>query len=309
MKNQSDGSTFKDRSALTYEPINYIVDSILPPGLTMVYGDPKCGKSWFVLNLILAINYGKSFLGYSVPEAGDTLYLTLEDSVNRLSGRILSINDNNEPNEHFFFGVELEPLKLGGLSKIKGWLAEHKSAKLVVIDTLERVRTIDMRAQEYHADYAEMSPIAKVAKQYNVCIVVVHHSNKSRSDIVASVSGSNALAAGLDTMYRLSRDGDEYRRLEITGRDVEVDELLLEFKDHLFTNLGNYKMVSKQRDASDLLNIFTNEHPVRKLNEIADHLGVPVNNALRIKVCRLVKSGILKNLGYGLYGRGNLDAQ
>lgn len=44
-------------------PIPYVVDGLLAPGLYILGGSPKVGKSWMALQLCLAVSRGVAFLG------------------------------------------------------------------------------------------------------------------------------------------------------------------------------------------------------------------------------------------------------
>ena len=45
------------------EPVEYLVDGLLAPGLYILGGSPKVGKSWMALQLCLAVCGGGAFLG------------------------------------------------------------------------------------------------------------------------------------------------------------------------------------------------------------------------------------------------------
>ena len=61
----------------------FIVDRLLAPGLYILAGAPKVGKSWLVLDLCLSVAEGRDFLGQRT-EKGQVVYLALEDSLIRL---------------------------------------------------------------------------------------------------------------------------------------------------------------------------------------------------------------------------------
>lgn len=68
-------------------PIRWVVDGLIPQGLTMIVAPPKSGKSWLMLDLCLSIAGGKQFLGRKC-EKGGCLYLALEDGKKRLQDRM-----------------------------------------------------------------------------------------------------------------------------------------------------------------------------------------------------------------------------
>ncbi|MCZ3056475.1 helicase RepA family protein, partial [Acinetobacter baumannii] len=57
-------------------------------GLTLFAGNPKIGKSWFCLDVGLAVSLGGECLGGVICDQGEVLYLALEDNDRRLNKRI-----------------------------------------------------------------------------------------------------------------------------------------------------------------------------------------------------------------------------
>jgi hypothetical protein len=82
-------------STKEFPPTQWIVEGFLPIGLTILGGDSKAGKSWFVLNLCKAVASGKvSFCG-KIMDPQKVLYLALDDPGRRLQsrGKILNFDD------------------------------------------------------------------------------------------------------------------------------------------------------------------------------------------------------------------------
>ena len=89
----------------------FIVDRLLAPGLYVLAGAPKVGKSWLVLDLCLSVAEGQDFLGHRT-EKGQVVYLALEDSLIRLQNRVYEFTD--EPTENLDFALladSIEPYK------------------------------------------------------------------------------------------------------------------------------------------------------------------------------------------------------
>lgn len=67
-----------------YNSINYIVEGLLPVGLTVFTGREKIEKSFLLLQLAGSICNGESFMEHEV-EKSEVLYLALEDTDARLN--------------------------------------------------------------------------------------------------------------------------------------------------------------------------------------------------------------------------------
>ena len=71
---------------LLYEPLekpSFVVDSLIPTGLSLFCGSQKIGKSWLMLKLCLCVSQGIPLWDMPTME-GDVLYLCLEDTFCRM---------------------------------------------------------------------------------------------------------------------------------------------------------------------------------------------------------------------------------
>src|SRR3954453_8545976 len=66
---------------------SFAVPGLIQKGLTILAGRPKLGKSWLMLNIMLAATTGTKALGAFDCEQGDALLLSLEDNFGRLKSR------------------------------------------------------------------------------------------------------------------------------------------------------------------------------------------------------------------------------
>ena len=81
------------------KPIDWIVENIISPGLCIIAGKSKIGKSWLVLWLSYAVEFGKDFLGRKCAK-GDVLHYSLEDGKRRIKTRCLIPGDFGPPINH-----------------------------------------------------------------------------------------------------------------------------------------------------------------------------------------------------------------
>lgn len=81
---------YNDAETLLATPLPktmYLVDRLLPQGLSVFCGASKSGKSWLMLDLALHIANGEPLWGLKV-QRSDVLYLSLEDTEIRLQDRL-----------------------------------------------------------------------------------------------------------------------------------------------------------------------------------------------------------------------------
>ncbi|MEM5767916.1 MAG: AAA family ATPase, partial [Bacillota bacterium] len=214
-------------------PIRWVVDGLIPQGLTMIVAPPKSGKSWLMLDLCLSITGGKQFLGRKC-EKGGCLYLALEDGKKRLQDRMnrLLPFDEKAP-KGFDYANEISKLNMGFQEQLEDYIHTHKGLRLVVIDTFQYVRAMTNNRNVYAQDYADLAVIKKIADKNNIGIIVVHHTKKGKddSDPFMQISGTNALLGALDTALIMERQKriDAQAVLHVTGRDVDMQDLIISF--------------------------------------------------------------------------------
>ena len=215
-------------------PVQWAVPGLLPAGLVFLVAAPKMGKSWLAFDLCLSVAAGDDWLGYETNQ-GATLYLALEDGLNRLQKRLKTIGDGfTPPPAGCTLAINAPMLNAGLLEFLDGWLTEHPDAKLVCIDTFQKVKPPQGENENaYGADYRICSPLQAWAIQHNICVLLVHHTKKgvNPGDIFEGVNGSQGLTGTADATLLLSKENrfDADAVLSITGRDVETERYLLHF--------------------------------------------------------------------------------
>lgn len=204
----------------------FIVNTLLTPGLAVLAGAPKIGKSWMVLDMCLKIAKGEAFLGQPTRK-GSVLYLALEDDRYRLHRRLLRIADEGSDNMRVAHRCSMEPEALE--RQIQLFIGQHPDTRLIVIDTFQKIRR-SVREMSYANDYAEVSRLKSIADKEGVCILLVHHTRKlGDSDYMNEISGTNGIAGSADTLMVLKKNKRSSREatLSCTGRDIEDRELTL----------------------------------------------------------------------------------
>ena len=74
------------------EKTAFIVDGLIPMGVTLLGGSSKIGKSWLMLWLGLQVARGDPLWGMATHRC-DVLYLCLEDTMGRIQNRLYRLTD------------------------------------------------------------------------------------------------------------------------------------------------------------------------------------------------------------------------
>ena len=142
-----------DADTLLYQPLDkprFVVDGLIPTGLILFCGSQKIGKSWLMLKLCLCVSAGLPFWEMET-RAGDVLYLCLEDTFFRIQDRLFRLTDEADSRLHF--AVASCKLTDGLIVQLEDYLKEYPDSRLIVIDTLQKVRTAS-KDNAYASDYA-----------------------------------------------------------------------------------------------------------------------------------------------------------
>lgn len=213
-------------------PIQFIVQGLLPQGSNMLASPPKYGKSWFVLDLGLAVAEGAEFLGRKTQKCG-VLYLALEDSKRRLKSRMNKLLNGRKAPDNFYFATDTREIDNGLLDELSEFIKKRPDTKLIIIDTLQKVRSAGNGKDVYGKDYRDVGALKKFADENNLCILLVHHLRKmgSPGDPFERISGTNGILGAVDTSMVMTRESrsDEDTLLSVVGRDVDMQEIYISF--------------------------------------------------------------------------------
>ena len=218
---------------LLYEPLekpSFVVDSLIPTGLSLFCGSQKIGKSWLMLKLCLCVSQGLPLWDMPTME-GDVLYLCLEDTFCRIQDRLFRLT--NEASRRLHFAVASCKLSDGLIVQLEDYLKDYPNSRLIVIDTLQKVRTAS-KDNAYASDYGDISLIKDFADRHSLAVIVVHHIRKQNdSDVFNKVSGTTGLTGSADATFVLEKEkrASDTAKLYVTGRDTPYQEYTLRFRD------------------------------------------------------------------------------
>lgn len=256
----------------------FIVDDMIYPGLHILSGDPKIGKSWLMMDMCLSIAKGEKFLGRRT-EKGHVVYMALEDTFVSLQSRMYELTD--EPSDNLQYLLLSNSIGNGLEEDLQECKKLFPDLKLIVIDTLQKVReTVDMK---YGTDYKELSLLKSIADQLEIAIILVHHNRKTH-DVNPNnmISGTNGIAGCADGLLVFTRNGNQ-AKLNISGRGAPSMELNLsrekakwklldavpEYKPDLFSYAVHDFMCEKKSmrgTATDICKMLKEKFPEQDFN-------------------------------------------
>ncbi len=92
-------------------------------------------------------------------------------------------------------------------------MAEHKDTKLIIIDTLQKVREVGGDNYSYANDYQIMARLKSFADAHGLCLLLVHHTRKQNADDKFDmISGTSGLLGAADGRFFFRKKTDRQCR-------------------------------------------------------------------------------------------------
>jgi hypothetical protein len=201
----------------------YLVKGVLPrKGVVVVWGAPKCGKSFYTFDLTMHVVRGLDYRGRKTV-AGAVVYCVLEGQTgfhNRVEAyRQKHLSDADDGNLPFY--LMETPLKLVGdhAALIKDIHAQFVGAapSIIVIDTLNRSITGSESSDEDMGAYLAAADTLVAA--FDCCVVIVHHCGHNGE----RPRGHSSLIGGVDAQIAVRRNGANHVVAELElAKDMEA---------------------------------------------------------------------------------------
>ncbi len=250
--------------------IYFCVDEILPQGLSVMAAPPKAGKSFFALQLAIAIAKGKPFLNHKTNKSY-VCYYALEDNEQRIQKRT-SVMLKNEPGwpNNLKICLYANSIDNGLMDDLKSKVRKNRDLKLIIIDTLQKVRgKANKNETAYTTDYNELGKLKEFADKHDIALLLIHHFRKQKDvdDVFNQFSGSNGINGACDNMFAFQQNKDLPTEFKCKGRDICFDPISIE----LDKDLGLWKTLGSAEEQKQSL--IRKAYENNDLVKIAKHLA------------------------------------
>ena len=211
-----------------FEGRSAVIENLLYTGAYILAGAPKIGKSFLVAQIAHHVSTGQDLWDYKVHQ-GTVLYLALEDDESRLQRRMFRMF-GVEGTSALHFATSAKMVGSGLDEQMEKFLREHSDTKLIIVDTLQKVREAVSDSYSYSSDYDVIGKLKQFADRYGVCILIVHHTRKQPAgDSFEMISGTTGLLGCADGALLMQKEKrtDSKATLDVVGRDQPDQRLYL----------------------------------------------------------------------------------
>ena len=185
----------------------------------------------------------------------------------------------------------------------------HPNARLIILDTLAAFEPKSTRRNSdgYAEAYSTMELLKEVAKEFNLSILVITHTNKGTDHewSLDAVMGSTGNTGATDATLVMAKEGDDYV-LETFGRRIRNEKYII--KSHL--ELGLWELLEQSaeehlmsRERKAVIDVLTQgENEPMSASQIAEDLGKfepKEKNTVRKLCFDMKKADILEPIGSG----------
>jgi hypothetical protein len=216
-------------------PPRFLIEQLVPDGLTILGAPAKSYKSFFSLSLALAtIGVGDWCDAFPVESYGDVVFFGLEAPYEQLRRRMHQLRPHYAAGQtaykiHFFSGMKCLPPAQAGLHDAILATIEHYHPRLIVIDPLSYLYRMGRRDDLVTATLDLLWPLAEAAIKHQVAIFAPEHMRKRSKDdvsVIDTLGGSHIKPAVAQAVLMLQRQGEELV-LNTTMRDAASQDLSL----------------------------------------------------------------------------------
>lgn len=237
--------SMEDIYGMVFTAKQWIVEGLLHTGAYILAGAPKYGKSFLVMQMAYCVSKGCPIWGHPVHQS-PVLYLALEDNHRRLQSRMFRMF-GVESTKDLYFAIESKKIRNGLEEQLKGFLLDHPGTKLIIIDTLRKVREGNEDSYSYARDYDDIGLLKRFADDNDICLIIVHHTRKlgDENDQFNMIAGTTGLTGAADASFLLHKRKrtDHDATLQLTGRDVQDQKFyLMRDMEHLTWELDHVEV-------------------------------------------------------------------
>lgn len=190
----------------------YTVDKLIPRrGVVVVWGKPKCGKTFWTFDLEMHVALGRTYRGMKV-EHGEVLHIACEGvaglamrkeawRLHHIRADPATVDAIDAARFHLCKDTALDLIKDVDtlISDIVAQIGD-RPIRIITIDTLNRSLRGSENSDEDMADYVRAATL--LAEQFQCAVILIHHCGHNE----ARPRGHSSLLGAVDALIEIKKD-------------------------------------------------------------------------------------------------------
>jgi hypothetical protein len=286
-------------------PEQLIRELVITPGLTLLVGAPKAGKTILAVQMGFSLAAGVSFLdNFTLRQTGFYI-LEWDDPMGEASLKLYQAKSRVSTTYRpvFEYTVEkdssLDITDPGFIQWLKKTILEYR-AGYVVLDSYTALRGIRSGGIDVvKMEARDLRMLADLATETKTAIILIHHGSKSAAQLEWSsrAAGTFAMHAGPNTQIFMERmaelpEGDPARLIHLQSRQLRDKTMIVRYREETF----DYDLVLEGPACNEYpkLRQLYQAYPERRFTakEIGQEFGWARATTYRL-LSKLIGSGIL----------------
>lgn len=200
--------TLNELLSMELPPREYLLEPWLPKsGLCMVYAKRGVGKTFFALEVAMAVAYGNQFLSFKAPKPASVLYIDGEMPANSMQERLRNIKKRMPDTEDY---IEPRIITPDLLEVFTPDLSTHhgqhsiiplvEQADLIIVDNIS---TLSAGKENEAESWIPLQTWALRLRKQGKSVLFIHHAGKSGAQ-----RGTSKREDALDTVIALKHAAD-----------------------------------------------------------------------------------------------------
>ena len=214
--------TLKELLETDYPDTPWLVDGLIPEGLTIMSAQPASFKTWLLLDIVISVASGEMFIDKYNTRQSNVLMVDEENSPKLLQTRLEMLGIEKEL--PIYFEIEnLFKTEEKNIDRILKFCRE-KDIKLITFDSLVRIHSSNEN------DAVQMSEVFSKIRKFTrngISVMITHHNRKSGKNEGGgqAMRGSTDILAAVDCHLSLDADKDS-KTLTLTQTKIRYAEEL-----------------------------------------------------------------------------------
>ena len=290
--------TLKELLETDYPDTPWLIDGLVPEGLTILSAQPGSFKTWLLLDIVISVASGEQFIDKYDTRQSNVLMIDEENSPKLLQTRLEMLGIEKELPVYFEIEnlFKAEERNIDRLLK----LCREKDIKLVTFDSLVRIHSSNEN------DAVQMSEVFSKIRKFTrngISVMITHHNRKSSKNEGGgqAMRGSTDILAAVDCHLSLDADKDS-KVLTLTQTKIRYAEELPPIEIGISSDKQSMVLTYQGEQAPQLnkrsrlkqaiTDILTGESELNQLN-LLEELN-KTDNRTSMKTLRLVLQEMAK---------------